>query len=326
MICPAPARSLYGNRITALRWRRILRALGHNLTIDQKYNGVRCDLLIALHARRSADAVFEFRDCHPEKPIIVALTGTDVYRDIRRSGKAQRVLQIARRLVVLQPLALRELPAHLRGKGRVVYQSARKTRAPVGCSERFFDVCVVGHLRKVKDPFRAAYASRKLPASSRIRVLHIGLAREEAMAQKARAEQLRNPRYRWLGGMPHWRARRKIAASRLMVLSSRMEGGANVISEALVDKVPVLASQIAGSAGLLGEDYPGYFPVGDSGALARLLIRVETDRPFYAELKSWCSHLAPLFRPSRERAAWKQLLREVGQSQKSKVESRTLDL
>jgi putative glycosyltransferase (TIGR04348 family) len=285
--------------------------LGHDLTIDQNYNGVPGDLLIALHARRSADAIFRFRQCHPEKPIIVALTGTDVYRDIRRSRKAQRVLEIATRLVVLQPLALRELPAHLIHKGRVIYQSARKTRAPVSRNERTFDVCVVGHLRKVKDPFRAAYASRKLPASSQTRVLHIGLAREAKMAQKARLQQIRNPRYQWLGGMPHWRVRRRIAASRLMVLSSRMEGGANVISEALVDKVPVLASRIAGSVGLLGEDYAGYFPVGDSEALTRLLLRAEQDRSFYAELKSWCSRLSRLFQPSREQAAWRNLLREV---------------
>ena len=315
MICPAPPRSLYGNRVTALRWARILRKLGHRLTISKDYNGEPCDLLIALHARRSADAALAFRRQHPDKPLIVALTGTDVYRDIHRSRKARRTLVIADRLLTLQPMAIEELPRRLRSKARVVYQSATGTGGgPLRRRSRWFDVCVLGHLRDVKDPFRAARAARRLPASSRIRVLHAGEAMEEKMAEAARAEEARNPRYRWLGEIPRRKARWLIRSSRLMVLSSRMEGGANVISEAVVDHVPVLASRISGSVGLLGKDYPGYFPVGDSEGLSRLMWRAESDSRFYARLKSRCSRLAPLFHPSREEAAWKKLLREVTSS------------
>jgi glycosyltransferase involved in cell wall biosynthesis len=142
-------------------------------------------------------------------------------------------------------------------------------------------------------------------------VLHAGTAMEEGMAETARAEEARNPRYRWLGGMPRWKARRLIAQSRLLVLSSRMEGGGNVISEAAVDHVPVLASRIPGSIGLLGRRYPGYFPFGDTRALASLLRRAETDRAFYAKLKAWCIRLAPMFHPAREQAAWKKLLGDI---------------
>ena len=131
------------------------------------------------------------------------------------------------------------------------------------------------------------------------------------MGRQARAEDQRNPRYRWLGPLPRWRARRLIRSCRLMVLSSRMEGGANVISEALVEHTPVLASRISGSVGLLGKDYPGYFPVGATKALARLLFRAESDPRFYRDLKARCSQMAPRFQPSRELAAWESLLREV---------------
>lgn len=309
LACPAPARTLYGNRITALRWARILRDLGHRPAIVTDYDGRPCDLLIALHARRSAPAVFRFRDRYPERPILVALTGTDLYQDIRRDRDAQKALELASRLILLQPLGIDELRPDLRAKARVIYQSVPPTPGRGGHARHSFDVAIVGHLRAVKDPFRAALATRMLPRASRVRLLHAGTAMDKRMEARARAEEQRNPRYRWLGGIPRWRARRLIASSRLVVLSSRMEGGANVISEAVVDRVPVLASRIPGSVGLLGADYPGYFPAGDTRGLRDLLWRAETDAGFYRELKSWCARLAPRFRPERERAAWKELLR-----------------
>src|SRR3990167_6949633 len=105
------------------------------------------------------------------------------------------------------------------------------------------------------------------------------------MARRARAEARRNLRYRWLTQLPRARARRLVGGGRLLVLSSRMEGGANVISEAVVDGTPVVASRIPGSVGLLGAGYPGYFPVGDTAALARRLRRAETDSRFYHRLR-----------------------------------------
>ncbi len=308
IICPAPAGSRSGNRITALRWAGILRRLGHRVRITQRYNGERSDLLIALHARRSADSVRGFRKRHPDKPIVVALTGTDIYRDVSRSRAARRAMELADRLVALQPRALRNVPRQLRRKGRVIYQSAKETGGHIRRTREYFDVAVVGHLRKVKDPFRAALASRWLPPASRVRVLHAGAPLERGMAARARAEDRRNPRYRWLGELSPGSARRQLARSRLLVLSSLMEGGANVISEAVVDGVPVLASRIPGNVGLLGADYPGYFPACHTAALTRLLGRAETDAKFYARLKKHCARRARQFDPARERAAWKKLL------------------
>ena len=311
IVCPAPRGTLYGNRISAERWVRILRQLGHRVAIDTGYDGAPCDLLIALHARRSAQAVFDFGELYPHTPVIVALTGTDVYRDIHRYRSAQRALEAATRLVVLQPLAADELERHLRPKVRVIYQSVDKTRGLAGRCNAVFQVAVVGHLRNIKDPFRAPMAVRSLPAASRIRVVHAGSAMTEQMARRARAEQHRNPRYRWLGEIPRWRVRRLIASSHLLVLSSKMEGGANVISEALVDGTPVLASRIPGSVGLLGADYPGFYRFGDTEALRSLLLRAEVDPAFYSKLLCCGARLSPLFRRARERATWRDLIAEL---------------
>jgi putative glycosyltransferase (TIGR04348 family) len=311
MACPAPPHSRKGNRVTAERWARFLRELGHRVAIAQQYQGEPCDLLVALHARRSFPAVRAFRKAHPERPLIVALTGTDLYRDLPRSRPATRSLELADRLVVLQAQALQDLPAGKRRKARVILQSAEPVAAPPPKSRTTFEVCVLGHLRHEKDPFRTALALRLLPESSRVRVTHAGEALSHAMAARARQAMERDPRYRWVGGVPRGQARRLLARSHLLVLSSLMEGGANVISEALVDGVPVLASRILGSVGLLGARYPGYFPLRNTEALARLLHRAETDEDFYRRLADWCAALAPQFEPARERQAWHDLLAEL---------------
>jgi len=265
--------------------------------------------MVALHARRSFAAIEQFQRLYPEKPLIVALTGTDLYGDIKTSAEAQQSLEWATRLILLQPKGLEELPPHLRAKAHVIYQSVVGPKSPPPKPKTTFDVCVLGHLRDVKDPFRAALASRLLPDTSRVRVLHVGKALSEDMAATAAAEALANPRYRWLGELPRWQARRVLARSHILVLSSKMEGGANVISEALAVPVPVLASNISGSIGLLGEDYPGYFPLGDTLALAQLLAKAEQDIEFYHKLTNWCRQRAPIVHPDRERESWRELLR-----------------
>jgi putative glycosyltransferase (TIGR04348 family) len=311
LVTPAPAGSRKGNRVTALRWARILRGLGHRVAVRQEYRAERCDLLVALHAGRSAASVRRFRETCPAGPLVVALTGTDLYDQIHTSPEARRSLELASRLVVLQPLGIEELPAPLRSRARVIYQSVEPPRFQVSPRQDAFEVCVLGHLRPVKDPFRTALAARLLPPASRLRVLHLGAALSPDMARQAWAEAAANPRYRWLGELPRWRALRVLARCRLLVLTSRLEGGANVISEALAVSVPVLSSHIAGSVGLLEPDYPGYFPFGDTRALADLLHRAETDRAFYRDLRRRCARLRRLIDPARERRSWARLLREL---------------
>ncbi|REJ67990.1 MAG: TIGR04348 family glycosyltransferase [Planctomycetota bacterium] len=323
MVTPAPPRSPQGNRTTALRWARLLRTLGHRVAVKQSFSGENWDLLIALHARRSAASVTRFHKEYPQRPRIVALTGTDLHLDLPRGNlAAQRSLKLATRLVALHADAADALPRAVRAKLQVIYQSvtvpawtaaaasARRTRS-IGDAKNF-EVFVVGHLRPVKDPFRAAMAVRRLPSSSRIQVAHFGVALSESMRRRALQESERNDRYRWHGHVSHAKllqALRRRAA--LLVQTSRAEGGPHTISEACVAGVPVLATDIPGSTGLLGRDYPGLFPVGDTARLRELLQRAEGDRAFYRALAQWCRRQAKLFDPERELASWRRLLGEL---------------
>jgi glycosyltransferase involved in cell wall biosynthesis len=130
-------------------------------------------------------------------------------------------------------------------------------------------------------------------------------------AAQVEAEQRSNPRYRWLGPLAHDSAVDLLARSHLLVLSSHLEGGANVVSEAIALSVPVLSSLIPGSVGILGDNYPGYFPVGDVAALRHQLERAESDVGFYQNLEQWVRRLQPLASAAHEREAWRALLAEL---------------
>jgi putative glycosyltransferase (TIGR04348 family) len=311
VVTPAPAGSWKGNRVTAERWAGLLSELGHRVEIATEYRGADCDLLIALHALKSHSWIRRFREARPFDPLVLCLTGTDLYGDIHTRPEAAESLRLATRLVLLQPLGKAMLPVAVRDKARVICQSVQAPPSAGPIQSDIFEVCVMGHLRPVKDPLRTALAARLLPAASRIQVLHLGGALSEELAEQARAEAARNRRYHWLGEVPRGEALEVLSRCRLLSLTSELEGGANVISEAVVAGVPVISSRIAGSIGLLGEDYPGYFPVGDTQALANLLWRAETDTEFYNTLRDGCARLRPLFDPAREKQSWEDLLREL---------------
>lgn len=310
LVTPAGAKSRSGNRTTADRWARFLRQMGHEVLIEETWGGGRSDLMIALHTRRSHPSISRYAAGHPDRPLIVVLTGTDLYRDIRFDEDARDSLGLATRVVVLQEAGLAELEPRHRAKARVIYQSADPIR-PQPKAKTFFDVCVVGNLRAEKDPFRCALAARSLPSTSRIRITHAGKAQSEEFAGRARAMASAEPRYRWLGEVPRWRVRRLLSRAHLLVQSSVMEGGANAVAEALAAGVPVIASRIAGNVGMLGEDYPGYYPVGDEKALALLLERSESDAAFRETLKARCAARRPWTLPERERGALGDLIEEV---------------
>ena len=311
VITPSPPEVVNGNRITARRWARMLRSQGHRVTVHNHYRGESCRLLIALHAFKSYDSIRLFRQRYPQRPLIVALTGTDIYRDIGRQAKARRSLHWATRLVVLQNHALEVLPQVFRGRARVVYQSAEPPLRQYELPKHFFRVCVVGNLRPEKDPFRVARASRRLPRQSRIKVVHVGKALSRGMEEKAILEGKSNPRYRWVGPLTHGRTRALLASSHLLAITSRIEGSSNVLSEALVSSVPVVASRIPALMGTLGDQYSAYFAVGDTIALAGLLTRAESDQRFYRALRRQCRTAARLAAPQREHRLWKGLIREV---------------
>jgi len=307
-IVSTKAGSSSGNAVTSRRWQAILRELGHRVSLAGGVDDLEAfDLLIVLHALRGAAPLAAFAGRFPDRPRILALTGTDLYGDLSRDPVALRSLELADRYVVLQPLGLRQLPAALRERAVAIYQSAERYEASVVDADRF-DVCVLAHLRQVKDPLLAAVAVRQLPAESKIRVLHAGAALDEKLATQAREEARTNRRYEWLGELDREQALRRLAASRLLVLTSKLEGGANVLTEAIAAGVPIVSSRIDGSIGILGERYPGYFSTGDSRGLADLLLRLERDSEFYAELRGHVAQLAELTGPEREMRAWERLL------------------
>jgi putative glycosyltransferase (TIGR04348 family) len=278
--------------------------------LAEEYRGQPCDVLVALHASKSHASVARFRDQRPRAPLVVALTGTDVYDDLPRTPEAQDSIARATRLVTLQPLAVDALPPSARGKAREIVQSAATPARPPPPAPGV-QVCVLAHLREVKDPFLAARAVAHLPARSLVHVLHCGAAIAPGTAERAREEMARNPRWRWAGPLPRSRALCALAASRALVVSSRLEGAANVVSEALAAGVPVLSTAIDGSVGVLGADHPALFPVGDDRALARLLLRLEEAPEFEAQLRARTAALRPLVSPERELEAWRALLAEL---------------
>ena len=348
IISPALANANNGNWQTAWRWSRFLRK-DYRITLAVQWDGIECDAMIALHARRSATSIAAFSATCPALPLIVVLTGTDLYKDIFTNADAQRSLQLATRLVVLQPAGLPVLDKNLRTKTYVIYQSAPSLK-PLNKNPaklpRYFDVTMIGHLRAEKDPVTFMNAAKLLntdnplgenavvgarligrltvnnrpmnraptlaglarPKSTNVRLIHIGNALDPVLGKHAEQTQQRYHHYRWLGNLSHAATRQRLKRSHLMVITSKMEGGANVIIEAVTSGVPVLASDIPGNRGMLGENYAGYFPLGDSLKLAHLIDRAASDTKFYSRLQAQCAARAPLFSPERERAALLKLV------------------
>jgi putative glycosyltransferase (TIGR04348 family) len=290
LVTPAGPGLRNGNRHTALRWAAFLRAAGHRVTVSTEDMSSDADLMLALHARRSHASIRAFSG-----KLVVALTGTDIYRDLETSAEARESLALADRLIVLQPRALESVPRQFRRKAHVVVQSSasRLRHAPVRGK---FRICVIGHLREEKDPLRTL-SSLEFLEDADLQVIQIG-----ALLDPKLKPVTKDARYRWLGGLPHARALRWLASSHAMVISSRMEGGANVVCEAIRIGVPVLASRIDGNVGLLGPGYGGYFPVGDERALARLMARLR-EPEFYRTLKARIARLRPMVDPRSEARA-----------------------
>lgn len=314
IVTPAAPGSTKGNRITAERWAVLLGQSGHDVKIAEGVVDGSWDCLITLHATRSFDAIKTFRRQCPNRSVILCLTGTDLFRDMKglrgddSLQQATASIQNCDRLVLLEPESVTELSVEARQKTVVILQSATPVdpRPPPLVGQ--FEMCVVGHLRPEKDPFLAARASQTLPDESRIVISHLGAALTSEFEQQAKQEMDSNSRYRWLGALPHSDAQLVLARSRVMILSSVVEGAPSVISEAVVNRIPILATRIPATIGLLGGDYPGLFPVGDVGALAGLMMRAEADDAFLAGLVAAIAVLRSAFRPDVERQKLDQLV------------------
>jgi len=327
IVSPALADANNGNWQTVHRWQRML-AGRHRVRVvrewpdsggDAAHNPAHDAVMIALHARRSAASIAAWARQYPDRGLAVVLTGTDLYRDIQTDPAAQRSLALAQRLVVLQERGPDALPAALRDKTRVIFQSAG-ARQPLAKPARHLRAVMVGHLREEKSPETLLEAARLLAGEARIFIDHIGDALDPALGDAARATAADCPRYRWLGGLPHEAVRRRIQRAHVLVHTSRMEGGAHAILEAVRSGTPVLASQVPGNVGMLGTGYAGYFPQGDAAALAALLRRclaslqgpaAGDEGTFLTQLRHQCDARAPLFAPAAESLNLHRLVQEL---------------
>jgi putative glycosyltransferase (TIGR04348 family) len=293
--------------MTALRWQRFLEELGYSVGVTESWSGGDAGLLIALHAYRSHQSIVEFKKKYPNRHIVLILTGTDLYRDMENHSEVIQSMEMADQLITLQSSALDSIPASLRYKAQVIYQSV-EIDINNSLTKEDFLVSIIGHLREEKDPFCIARSLPLLPADSKITVRHLGQAMNSEMKDLAKHFNATIDRYQWIGEVSHADALRMISQSRLMVISSRMEGGAHVVSEAIALGIPVIASDIPGNRGLLGEDYPAYYPVADESALANLLYRSETMPTFYASLQKYIDLRKELIKPAREKQSIQDLV------------------
>ena len=313
IISPALAAANNGNWQTAKRWQHMLSS-DYHVEIMLQWDGKPYDAMLALHARRSADSIAQWSAKFPDKLIVLALTGTDLYRDIAVDPLAQQSLKLAHRLVVLQDMGPKSLPAEFQSKCQVIFQSTPR-RQPVLKTTQKLRALMVGHLRSEKSPETYFAAARSLAHRSDIVLDHIGAPLDAALGKQARQLAAEVPTYRYLGEQTHVQTLARIARAHVLVHPSRMEGGAHVVMEAVMSGTPVLASRIDGNVGMLGADYAGYFDCGDAQQLANALIecRDGQNQPSskLAQLARQCSFREKLFEPLAEQTA---LLRIVSQA------------
>lgn len=309
IVTPSLAEANNGNWQTARRWAQMLRA-GHRVRLCTRWEDGDEALMIALHARRSAASVQAWAAGRPRRPLVLVLTGTDLYRDIGSDADAQRSLALADAIVALNPHGPRTLPPALRPRTHVILQSC-PARQSLTRTRRHLRAVMVGHLRDEKDPRTYLRAAARLAGRRDIRLDHVGAALDPALAEAARRTAAACPGYRWLGALPHAEARRRIQHAHVLVHTSRMEGGAHVIIEALRSGTPVIASRIDGNLGLLGDDWPATFDAGDDAALARLLERARDEPDMLHELQRRAERRAAMFAPEAEQAALLALLRTL---------------
>jgi len=295
--------------------------------------------MLALHARRSAASIAAWAQnragqndpfASPAPGLAVVLTGTDLYRDILSDTQAQQSLQLAQRLVVLQELGILALPSALRPRAVHIFQStsARQALPKTGSASRPFRALMVGHLREEKSPQTLFAAARLLHPTESILIDHIGAALDADLAAQAQDTATACPHYRWLGELTHETTRRRIQRAHVLIHTSKMEGGAHVVMEAVRSGTPVLASRIAGNVGMLGADYAGYFDWDQADQLVGLLRRCrdslvprltlspgapppDSQPTVYTQLQAQCAARAPLFSADSEGRALHNLVADL---------------
>ena len=215
-----------GNEVTARRWEEVLRKLGHDPVVLEQYGNEEADLLIALHARKSSASIEAFKESFPAKPLVVAMTGTDLYQDLPDDETVLRSLEIATHIVVLQPgwarysqrIAPPEDDSDL--SIRASRSCARSRKRPIVSRPASWRIFAMSRTRCSRPK------PRPCSESVRVQVVHAGAAGFSEMEKRAKDAATKNARYRWIGPVPHEEARLLIARSHILLLTSHSEGGA----------------------------------------------------------------------------------------------------
>jgi glycosyltransferase involved in cell wall biosynthesis len=308
IVYPETENAVTGNLCSAGQYENILTDLGHNVTLSEKFEGQRAELLIAINAQKKNRDIVQFAESYPDSKIVVVLSGTDIYPE--PSEISFHSMQLAHSIIALQHKGVKKVPDKMKEKVHVIIQSVVNNGATLGMQSdrKGFDVALVSNLRQVKDPFLAAEASKMMPQESNLRILHAGFVLELGFDKVARRESIENKRYQWLGGLDPFETRKLISSCNLLIITSKHEGAGRVVGEAIVSGIPIISTCVDGVTGILGDDYKGLFPVGDASALATLLQRAEMEEDFLYDLKKSCISKAFNFDPSTEVDSWNELL------------------
>ncbi|MCC6586848.1 MAG: glycosyltransferase [Bryobacterales bacterium] len=310
LVVPDSSLASSGDVVTAKRWAEIFYALHHEVTLGEPGEDTACDVLVAIGAAACAAEVHQSYRAAPQRAVVVAITGPDL-EVMARQPAVNASIELATRIVTFQAATVDLLPRPVRHKVSVIFQSAVRLKAQVLPRRDCFSVIAVANLRDHKQPLLIAEAARLLPTSSRIRIEHYGAAIDGQIHEQVRRETLENGRYHWSGEVAHRDLRKRLASSSLLVNTARIDDGANAISEAAVDQVPIVASRVAGNIGVLGESYLGFFSARSAEDLAHQLQRAETDEAFYRKLREGVAEVARRLTPAEERRQWRQLLAQI---------------
>ena len=307
--------SLQGNTVSAKRIVSLLHEAGlDSEVVSDGSSFADADVLIALHARKSAHFIDAFLHANPEGKVLLYLTGTDLYSDIPKGCViSDNSMKQADALVVSQEASFHSVPEKYQSKISVIYTSIQLPKHELYASDNGVSIfSCIGHLRAVKQPFMAVNALQLLDDEVQLKLL--GDVVDEGLDKVAQDWQDKDHRFQWLGSLPHADTMQWMKNSLVTLNTSVMEGGANSVGESIVLGVPVLASRIEGNIGMLGADYDGYFsaePADGVQELADLMQRVLHDKAFLKHLQRQAQERSTKFTRENEKLGWMNLIKGV---------------
>ena len=310
ILFPDNKKAVTGNLCSALQYQIILQDLGHRVELANRYIEQDAEVLIAINADKNNSDIRKFNSDNPQSKIILILSGTDIYPE--PSAKAIDSMEVGNVLVVLQSHGIDQVPPLYRNKSTIIYQSIEKLSVDSerSKSDSEFRVVLISNIRSVKDPLIASRACRLISPASKLKITHVGYCLDEELGSKLTQENKSNIRYEWVGGLSKLEAMTILSESHVLLITSQHEGAGRVVGEAIQLGVPIISTNNLGVTGILGDDYEGYYPVGDAKALSDILTKAEEDKEFLAQLNVHCQNRSSLFDIEEEKKNWEKLIND----------------